>query len=691
MIGAIFRGIGKLISGLTRAIAWLIRLSLRYGWRYRKLLAPLYVSLWLAIAALLLHGTPDMWVNTLGGGAFAAVCLAVWMRRRRVRHGRRLRRAKQAYAWSSLAAAAAWLTVLATWTLPPAWIAGVHTALTLATWGPWIWDRRVRRVRLLPQVQTWDERLAADGRRLKGTQLTNVKPGTGNVEWEGIVRGEPGLFTTSAAVSAQPYIASAYEVSGPTIVVEPEPSERLDTARIMKVRSNKTFAKTSFDESWHELHKGSVPLTTYPDGSRGRLAIYVPKAGTRSSVWTGDSGSGKSKGMSTGKTQVTATGLSVPWAGCPQGGQSFPAWAGRDGLADFIARDEEQCLEMLLALRGAMHARSAVLAELPFQTSTGKIRRGVARYDPDLLVVVDGQVVALWKFMPILDVSIDEIPQIFAYDNDSPKLVAEVVKLVSKTGGRLNLGLQMPSVPELGGLDTIRQNVKGNVVAFRNSEPVSKGMVLSSWMPSPSDIPVHPPGQPEEHTLGTCVLESVAPGSGRATFSRTPSIPDEDDFEWVERAIARRPALDQITAKGAGLDYYDQWKTRPMQPKSVRSGWARQLELRGREATEASDATEAAEAGETAAAPQRETITVATVPAAGAPRKGTLASRAVAYLDGRPTPASTSTIAQALGAPRGNVSQALKRESQKNGSRVYQPRDGEWGLRGKNQQTKEAA
>ncbi|XTZ13955.1 hypothetical protein ACQSSU_20875 [Micromonospora echinospora] len=677
------RALGALISGLVRAITWLIRLSLRYGWRYRQLLAPLYASLWLAVAALLLHGTDRPWLTISASTAFAAVWLALWIRRRAQQH-RRLRRAKQGYAWACLTVAAVWSLILTTWTLPLTWTAGIHAALTVAAAGPWMWDRRVRRPKpLTPQQIVWNERLAAPGRKLVGTELTDVKPGQGNIEWEGVIRGEPGLFTTGQAVAAQENIVSAYRTARGSFVVEPEPSDRLDTARLMKVNTNRTYAKTEYGPDWQGLERGAVALTTYPDGMRGRFAIFVPQAGTVNSVFAGDSGSGKSKGFSTAATQVTATGLVVPWAACPQGGQSYPAWAGKDGVADYIARDEEQYIDLLLAFRSAMSARSAALGEMPFQTRTGKLRTGVARYDPDIIVVPDGEPVRLGEYMPILWVAADEIPVIFRYDPATRLLVAELVKLVSKVGGCLNIGVQMPSIPELGNDDAIRQNIKGNVVAFRNTEPVSKGMILSGHMPSPSDIPVHPPGQPGEHTKGTCVLESVAPGSARATYSRTPSIADEDDFEWAEQAVARRPALDEITARGAGLDYYEQWQRHPLDPKTVRAGYARQA---------------AQPAAPASAAPTRETVTVQSsppapaepAPAVPAPRAGskgkgrkggTIADRAVAYLATRTGPATTSVIATEIGETRGAVSQALHRETGRPGARVRTTdRDGEWTL-----------
>ncbi|MEU3455557.1 hypothetical protein ABZ671_18445 [Micromonospora sp. NPDC006766] len=673
------RALGALIGGIARAITWIIRLSLRCGWRYRQLLAPLYASLWLAIAALLMHGTNRPWLTISAGTAIAAVYLALWIRRRS-RQGRRLRRAKLTYAWSCLTAAAVWSLVLTTWTLPLTWTAGIHTALTIAAAGPWMWDRRVRRPKPPAEQQViWAERLAAPNRRLAGTELVNVKPGKGNIEWEGVIHGEPGLFTTSQAVAAQEFIGSAFRCSMGEFVVEPEASERLDTARIMRVNANKTYAKTAYDDTWRGLDHGSVALTTYPDGTRGRFAIFVPKAGTVNSVFAGDSGSGKSKGFSTAITQVTDSGLVVPWAACPQGGQSFPAWAGKHGQADYIARDAEQCLAMLEAFRGALFARSAILGELPFLTSKEKVRHGIARYDPDILVLVDGEPVRLGEYMPILSVSVDEIPVLFAYDPDSRFLVAQIVKLDGKVGGQLNLGVQMPSVPELGNNDTIRQNIKGNVVAFRNTEAVSKGMILSPHMPSPDRIPVHPPGQPYEHTKGTCVLESVAPHSARATFSRTPSIADEDDFELAEAAAAHRPALDEITARGAGRDYYDQWLARPLAPKAVRPDYARTVAEPGTPAEPA---------------PAREVITVqapagqppAVVPAQGGRTRkanATVVDQAVDWLQRNGGVATTSVIATGIGSTRSTVSTSLGREAKRPGARVRRgDRDGEWALAG---------
>jgi len=674
------RALGALISGLVRAITWVIRLSLRYGWRYRQLLAPLYASLWLAIAAVLLHGTHKPWQTVTAGTAIAAVYLALWIRRRS-RQSRKLRRAKQVYAWACLTTAAVWSLILTTWTLPLTWTAGIHAALTIAAAGPWIWDRRVRRPKpLTPQQVIWAEKLGAPNRRLAGTELIDVKPGKGNIEWEGVIVGEPGLFTTGQAVAAQEFIGSAYRCSRGEFVVEPEASERLDTARVMKVNANKTYAKTDYDDSWKGLEHGSVALTTYPDGARGRFAIYVPQAGTVNSVFAGDSGSGKSKGFSTACTQVTDTGLVVPWAACPQGGQSFPAWAGKEGQADYIARDPEQCIELLEAFRNALFARSAVLGELPFQTSKGKIRHGIARYDPDIMVLVDGQPMRLGEYMPILWVAADEIPVLFRYDPDSRSLVAEIVKLDGKVGGCLAVGVQMPSIPELGNNDTIRQNTKGNVVAFRNNEPVGKGMILSAHMPSPDQIPLHPPGQPYEHTKGTCVLESIAPGSARATFSRTPSVADEDDFEHAEAAAARRPALDEITARGAGRDYYEQWKRSPLAPKAVRPGYNR--------ATEPTMPVEAparevitVQAANPAPAPSPAPVPAAAPAAAAQPRaRGTVVDKAVDFLTEH-GPATTSVIATAINATRSTVSTSLGREVSRPGARVRRTdRDGEWAL-----------
>jgi DNA-binding transcriptional ArsR family regulator len=250
-------------------------------------------------------------------------------------------------------------------------------------------------------------------------------------------------------------------------------------------------------------------------------------------------------------TQSAMTGLVIPFVGDPQGGQSMPAWAGVQGKAVWAARSVEEITDVCYALYRLMNSRSDRLTRREWLDEDGVTRIGLDFHDP--LVVPD---------MPIVEFTLDEahvlleIPEIAG-------LIEKIAKMARKTGIRLRLGTQYPSISDLGNKMGIRnQLVAGNIVSYRISTRVTSGMILPSWAPNPFDIPPMTPDGND--TAGTCVAVSSASGGTRPAFQRGVWV--KNAHHWADIAAERIPEFgpEDLAALGDDfVDRYDRDATKP--------------------------------------------------------------------------------------------------------------------------------
>jgi hypothetical protein len=243
-------------------------------------------------------------------------------------------------------------------------------------------------------------------------------------------------------------------------------------------------------------------------------------------------------------TQSAMTGLVIPFVGDPQGGQSMPAWAGVQGKAVWAARSIEDITDMCYALYRLMNSRSERLTRREWVDEDGVTRIGLDYHDPH--VVPD---------MPIVEFTLDEAHALLDID-EIAGLIEQIAKMSRKTGIRLRLGTQYPSISDLGNRMGIRnQLVAGNIISYRISTRVTSGMILPSWAPNPFDIPPMTPDGKD--TAGTCVAISSAAGGTRPTFQRGVWV--KNAHHWADIAAERIPEFGPEDLAALGPDFANRY------------------------------------------------------------------------------------------------------------------------------------
>jgi DNA-binding transcriptional ArsR family regulator len=160
--------------------------------------------------------------------------------------------------------------------------------------------------------------------------------------------------------------------------------------------------------------------------------------------------------------------------------------------------------------------------------------------------------------MPIIDWWLDEAKDILD-DRRFGDPIEKAARMFRKTGCRMTLATQYPAIEDLGNRMGLRNQVKiGNVVSYRLGTGVGKTMVLPSWAPNPSEIPLI--GQDGEPTAGMNFTMTSAPGGDRPTFQRTVLI--EYEHKWAEIAAQRIPEIEKEGQDAMGDDWYKRWERR---------------------------------------------------------------------------------------------------------------------------------
>jgi hypothetical protein len=412
----------------------------------------------------------------------------------------------------------------------------------------WLWHRRIRPTAAKkndPDVATWR---AIDGFDKTSIEFTDLPADRGR---SGLADLSESSLTADDVVAKLKAVTKAYRKTAGAVVLERTPEEYEHLVKVMVLKRNPTQEINEYDKSWARLEDGCTPFSIYPDAAQAWLRIWEPRSGCVHELFSGDPRTGKSRGMVTAITQSTMTGLVFPIVGDPQQGQSMPGWAGAAGKAPITALDVDSIYDVLRALRTDMYRRSNYLAKRRWTDEDGDTHTGMDFYDP--IVVPE---------LAILEMTIDEAHRLLEHDHIAD-LVEEIVLMSGKTGIRLRLATQYPSMDNLGNRMTIRNSlIGGNTIAYRISTAVAQGMILPSWLPGPHTIPKRLPSG--EHTKGMCVLDSSAPNSGRGTFSRT--VWTRREHHWAAIAAQRIPQLHDLDMEVFGSDF-SAWRSRVQQPQ----------------------------------------------------------------------------------------------------------------------------
>jgi ribosomal protein S25 len=424
---------------------------------------------------------------------------------------------------------------------------------------PWWYHFRVRRPKKAPRIKganrvqladfadRWEERVAGgNGEQpiLRKSRLTDVRKTKHGIEARIIL--PPGVLTTEDAIKATERIASAYEVPLSAVSIEAYRGGVANQAKLIIIDDDPLVTAISFPgPSLRE--DGSFDLGTYVDGETATMRLWRPKYGAVHMLLTGCTGAGKSGVYNVVLANATSSPLVTTWVLDPQGGQSMPEWMDH---VDWAARSTEEGLIMLQAAYDVMMARSRHLATMEFVDEQGNTRRGRGYFEPS-------------EEMPLLTIVIDEAHQLLT-DPDATKLVADIVKMARKCGVQLLLATQVPSVEELGGNSTIRdQLASGTAIVLRAQSSQSGRMVFSGAMPvAPHKIPSEMSDGSTSAGLGFTMGSNT-----RTAIMRTYYVSDRQAYALGSEASPR--PLDALSANAAGLAYANRPRPERPEPKAI--------------------------------------------------------------------------------------------------------------------------
>jgi hypothetical protein len=626
---------GRSWRARLRRWAWrkvwrMLRFTGRKGWARRRILLPWVIGAVAYLVAAIAHLVNHGWTSVLVFGGLGALPLYRWLGlpAARLTKRRGLKPVDQRI-WYAAAYAAliAWTVGAAAWRLGPP-MPGVWGALILTVWIRWVWHHRTRsapvvKVSTGERQQKWSEI-----KKLSGTELLNITEMTAPKRWEADVDLTETDLLVGDVVTAVPFISKKYRVPTSNVIADYAPGRLEHVARLTIVEENPCDEPAVYDESWlptaADIAQGLVPFHLFPNGSRARVRLWYPRAGTVNSLFSGDIGSGKSAGMEAKAIQAMWTGKVWVMAGDPQGGASLPALCGADGQAQWKAVGDEDNLDaiyhQLEFLQEAMYVRQEAMGRLEWVDKFGDAVTGLAAWDPEITG---------W---PAIGYTLDEVWRLMKIP-EFAEILKELLKMQRKVGFYIDMATQYPAIDEFNNDMAIRQCLTaGNLLCYANTTGTVKQMILPPGLPAPDKIPSETVDG--EHTKGMLIAASKAPRSSMPVYSR--SVWAERNVYWAKRAAVKmpdlEPAIDKIRAKY--------------------------------QMTAAAVKTE----------PRRETVTVAAVP----PVRPTQFDQIAAYLQTRPGHrARSGVIAHALGIPLPSVSTALGRAKRKN---LVSKHNGVWSL-----------
>ena len=220
-------------------------------------------------------------------------------------------------------------------------------------------------------------------------------------------------------------------------------------------------------------HTGLARVGRWPDGKVVyERVISLPEDGTKHVLVTGADGSGKSGLLNQGIANSAVSGWIAPIILDPQNGQALPAW--RKVVP--YARGIDQCVVWLKALWEAMQDRSDYMADLTWiHPKTGRHNDGMGFFNPFTMIIdpVTGEKRPLG--LPVIEITIDEAP-ILLDEPGAKELLLKIIKLARKTGTRVRVAAQVPSLTELKDQAIRSLLVGGGAFCLRSGDKVTGNM-----------------------------------------------------------------------------------------------------------------------------------------------------------------------------------------------------------------------
>lgn len=527
--------------------------TIKTGWKHRVLLAPAYATASTYGIAGLEHAIGGSGTIVAATSGIAGLALHKWRglpTPQRLRDHTQHDRVLDITSWGFLAATTGLGIATANSgvgvPMPGLW--AITAVAATATWGIIRATKPQDTTTTTPSDdirKAWRTRIAAKqgaipgatlGRiiRVDSTTLTppgHLGPVVDRAGWTAYAElpeiGATATSTITAITTAK--LAAAYRTSALNVLLGRDDAKTEHRVKVTVMTKNPSTDVIAYDpDTWQVTADGCVPIAVSPDGTIPQYRVWKPKSGPAHAMVSGNSGSGKSKGAQLLITQSVATGRVVPIIADPQGGASLPAWAGDSGVAPVTARDPEEIEDLFAALADVATERGKFLASL-----------GLGDWDVDTMHRDHGR--------PMYMVVLDEAHMVLAGNVGMTQRVSTAAKIWRKLGMQIVLITQTPNLSEIGGEQSIRQNiVGGNVISFRTNSRSAGGMLLPSAAPDPYDIP---PIIGTKTTEGMCVMSTSGPFGTPTNAVRVPYL-DADTAASEALRLARdvMPDLDDTAA-----------------------------------------------------------------------------------------------------------------------------------------------
>ncbi|MGW1676012.1 hypothetical protein [Saccharopolyspora sp. NPDC002376] len=378
------------------------------------------------------------------------------------------------------------------------------------------------------RVALWDTHLGANGKRLAGSNLTDVQPF--DFGWTGVVELQTGdhwhqiigVIKTVASVYDLPDGRVYPEATGTSVrrakltVIERDPLENV-----------RRWEGPGLDE------RGSFPLMTPADGGEMlRYQLWNPGEGASHGLISGGTRSGKSKVLDVALTECGISPIVRPMIIDGGGGGSLPQWLGRVDEYASNLKDAKELVRYLLDL--AACRRPAL------------IDQGGGSIEPS-------------EEHPLVPLFIDEAHEFLMADKEFVRLCERYAQQLAKYAFGLHLATQVPSIEQLGGSGALRGQLKtGTIVALRITEGSNQSMI-SVGHPLPEklkDLPAEFPNGQKTRGLGY-VMTAERKIRSRALLLENPqeapyvNVPLEAALRGVPVPAMSAPGSDQPTTDDA--------------------------------------------------------------------------------------------------------------------------------------------
>ena len=472
-------------------------LLLRWAWRYRSELAPLYLTVLIVGASWWLHvARPQWWAYILSIATVAASALAILGKRMGIPA-----LIERLYVATTTLAVGGWLavaTALGPFTSPLPQTLIIGGPVLSVPW--WAHRRRRARVRIERKLEAWPDIARAIG--LAGSQVMSATVDLWG--WRARLRLARGqtMADVTAKIAA---IESGLGTFRGAVRVYPTPDDLANRCELRVLNSDPHADAIPWPGPSVNSITQPIDLGPFEDARPCRVLFL-----RRHAIFGGSTGTGKSGGLNALMANLTACADVVIWAIDLKKGMELKPWAPCIGR---LATTPEQAAALLRDAAAILQARAELLA------ATG---RRVWEPSPD---------------MPALVIIIDEYAELTDDAQDAMGYADSIARLGRAVAVTLAAATQRPTQKAMGqGAVRSQMNLR---ICFRVRERrdvdliLGQGMLNAGW---------------HAHTLnapGKFLISSPEHDTPRR--ARAYLVTDQDVAEMVARHTASRPQLDEIS------------------------------------------------------------------------------------------------------------------------------------------------